>query len=94
MVQSKPDLNAPPPECLAMPATEPALGQTHTVIVVPLIPDATQHTSNPTSNVSKPHARYPTSADSWPSQLLREQQPTLGMELLKDRNRERGPDNV
>jgi hypothetical protein len=27
-----------------------------------------------TSNVRKPHARYPTAADSWPSQLLGEQQ--------------------
>ncbi|PON93629.1 Myc-type, basic helix-loop-helix (bHLH) domain containing protein [Trema orientale] len=89
VLHSKPDLNAPPPECLAMPADEPSLGQPHTVIVVPLIPDASQLPSNPpTSNVSKPHARYPTSADSWTSQLLREQQPKAGKELLKDRNRE------
>lgn len=95
IVQSKPDLNVPPPveykapefashfvgDSLAMPAAEPALPQPSAVFVVPLRPDlqayplpgATQPPSNPISQVSKPHARYPTSADSWPSQLLDEQ---------------------
>ncbi|XP_024018561.1 transcription factor bHLH47 [Morus notabilis] len=81
VVQSKPDLNAPPPDCLTMPAPEPTLGQVHTVLVLPFhsdlqaypLSDAAQVTSNPTSNVSKPHARYPTSGDSWPAQLLRQQ---------------------
>ncbi|XP_062116490.1 transcription factor bHLH47 [Humulus lupulus] len=93
VVQSKPNLNVPPSDCLARPPTE-HLGQTHTVIVVPLIPDSTQIPSNPSTNVSKPHARYPTSVDSWPSQLLREQQPKTGKELVQDRTRERDPDNV
>lgn len=81
VVQSKPDLNAPPPDCLTMPAPEPTLGQAHTVLVLPFhsdlqaypLSDAAQVTSNPTSNVSKPHARYPTLGDSWPAQLLRQQ---------------------
>lgn len=68
-------------DCLAVPAAEPALPQASAVLVVPLRPDlqayplpgATQPTSNTVSQVSKPHARYPTSADSWPSQLLGEQ---------------------
>lgn len=68
-------------DSLTMPAAKPTLPQAPAVFVVPLshdlqayqLPSATQLTSNPTSQVSKPHARYPTSVDSWPSQLLGEQ---------------------
>lgn len=43
--------------------------------VIPINPDLqafqkVDTVSNPTITVSKPHARYPTPADSWPSQLL------------------------
>ncbi|KAJ6706170.1 TRANSCRIPTION FACTOR BHLH47 [Salix purpurea] len=102
--QSKPDLNAPPPEFLQPPhlpadsfrlpsvdaVLQPphlpadsfrlpsvdavALQQTPTVFVVPISPDHVQGFPMATSNVSKPHPRYPTAADSWPSQLLREKQ--------------------
>lgn len=73
---------------LTMPASEPVFPQAPAVFVVPLshdlqaypLPSATQLTSNPTSQVSKPHARYPTSVDSWPSQLLGEQ-PRAGKEF-------------
>ncbi|KAG5248831.1 hypothetical protein OIU76_004474 [Salix suchowensis] len=81
--QSKPDLNAPPPEFLQPPhlpadsfrlpsVDAVALQQTPTVFVVPISPDHVQGFPMATSNVSKPHPRYPTAADSWPSQLLRE----------------------
>ncbi|XAR50067.1 hypothetical protein NMG60_11004293 [Bertholletia excelsa] len=77
VVQSKPDLNAPPPE-------EPVLQQPPYVSPFYVIPvcsdvqacaehDATQLVPKPTSNVSKPHARYPTPSDSWPTQLLGKQ---------------------
>ncbi|KAG6782340.1 transcription factor bHLH47-like [Populus alba x Populus x berolinensis] len=83
--KSKPDLNVPPPEFLQpphfpvdsfrLPAVDAvALQQTSTVFVVPISPDHVQGFPMATSNVSKPHPRYPTAADSWPSQLLREQQ--------------------
>ncbi|KAK4264207.1 hypothetical protein QN277_025416 [Acacia crassicarpa] len=87
IAQSKPDLNAPPPmelgppeqtaifpgECLQLPSVDPTLQQGPALLVVPLCPHV--QPSFPTSNsiVSKPHARYPTPADSWPSQLLGEQ---------------------
>lgn len=83
---SKPDLNVPPPEfhhprltphfpgeSLGLPAAEATLQQAPAVFVVPLHPDL-QAYPRTTSNVSKPHARYPTPADSWPSQLLGEQE--------------------
>lgn len=63
-------------------AVEPSLQQAPAVFVLPIgpdpqaypLPDVSQLTSNkPNSNVSKPHARYPTPADSWPSELLRQQ---------------------
>ncbi|KAL5544446.1 hypothetical protein UlMin_008230 [Ulmus minor] len=108
VIQSKPDLNAPPPDCLTMPGAEPSLGQTHAVFVVPIrpdlqgypVPEASQLTSNPTSNVRKPHARYPTSVDTWPSQLLSEQLkaskdfPTNDINSSILKNRERVPDNL
>ncbi|XP_068309128.1 transcription factor bHLH47-like [Pyrus communis] len=66
--------------CISSPTQEPSLQQAPAVFVIPLcpdlqaypLPDATHLTSNTTSHVSKPHARYPTSVDSWPSQLLGE----------------------
>ncbi|KAJ7978414.1 transcription factor bHLH47 [Quillaja saponaria] len=83
----KHDLNAPPLE-LQPELTSNFTGdglrvpQGPAVFVVPLgadiqafpAPNAAELQSNPTSNVSKPHARYPTAADSWPSKLLGEQQ--------------------
>lgn len=57
---------------------EPALQQPSALLVVPIhsdiqaypLPDSTQPAAKPNSIVSKPHARYPNPADSWPSQLL------------------------
>jgi len=70
-----------PGDCLRLPAVEPSLQQACAVFVLPIgpdpqaypLPDVSQLTSKPNSNVSKPHARYPTPADSWPSELLRQQ---------------------
>ncbi|KAJ9163626.1 hypothetical protein P3X46_023275 [Hevea brasiliensis] len=85
MSQSKPDLNVPPPEfdhpelrqhfpgeSLRLPAADATLQQAQAVFVVPLHPELQAYPVT-TSNVSKPHARYPTPADSWPSQLLGKQ---------------------
>lgn len=85
--QSTPVLNVPPPEFQQPPhfpgdsfrlpavdAAAAALQQTPAVFVVPIRPDHVQGLPMATSNVRKPHARYPTAADSWPSQLLGEQQ--------------------
>ncbi|XP_058733307.1 transcription factor bHLH47-like [Vicia villosa] len=67
---------------LQMPTVEPSLQQGPTVVVVPFRPDlqaafpapnVTDLMPNPTPVISKPHARYPTPADSWPLQLLGEQ---------------------
>ncbi|XP_022972931.1 transcription factor bHLH47-like [Cucurbita maxima] len=89
-VHSKPDLNTTRPqahfsqECLGLPVMEPTMQQTHAVIIVPMRPDlpsypaadATQAPTMATSHVSKPHARYPTQADSWPAGLLKLSQTT------------------
>ncbi|XP_021285961.1 transcription factor bHLH47 [Herrania umbratica] len=64
-----------------LPAVEPALQQASALLVVPIhpdiqaypVPDSMQPTGKTNSIVSKPHARYPTPADSWPSQLLGKQ---------------------
>lgn len=63
-----------------LPTVDPTLQQGPTVLVVPFRPDLqaaypapTEITPNPPLVISKPHARYPTPADSWPSQLLGEQ---------------------
>ncbi|KAK6924987.1 hypothetical protein RJ641_009313 [Dillenia turbinata] len=64
-----------------MPPLDPSLQQTHLVapfLVIPIGGDVqhysgtnvTQDTSSPRVHVSKPHARYPSVADSWPLQLL------------------------
>lgn len=86
VVESKPDLNVPPP--LPTEYEEPELSkdsfgishaeqQRPTVLIVPII-NPNELTTMPyplqaSSNVSKPHARYPTPSDSWPVQLLGEQ---------------------
>ncbi|MED6170093.1 hypothetical protein PIB30_027557 [Stylosanthes scabra] len=71
-------------QSLEFPPMEPNLQQGPAVFVVPYRPDfqsafsapnMTEVTPTPSSGVSKPHARYPTPADSWPSLLLG-QQPT------------------
>ncbi|GAB4845488.1 hypothetical protein Ancab_038895 [Ancistrocladus abbreviatus] len=87
VAQSKPDLNVIPPECWQaetvppgegpnpLPSVDPTLQQPPIlgpVYVIPVGPDL-QSYSKPPSNVSKPHARYPTAADSWTSQLLEKQ---------------------
>ncbi|XP_022736091.1 transcription factor bHLH47-like [Durio zibethinus] len=106
-VQSKPDLNEPPPDFQqtelsthfhgdhpGLPAVEPCLQQASALLVVPIrpeiqaypVPDSTQSATKPNSIVSKPHARYPTLADSWPSQLLGEQSAIRNECQLNDRN--------
>ncbi|XP_027332381.1 transcription factor bHLH47 [Abrus precatorius] len=71
-----------PGHSLQLPTAEPNLQQGSAVLVVPFRPDleaafqapnVIELTPKSTSVVSKPHARYPTPADSWPSQLLGEQ---------------------
>lgn len=81
VAESKPDLNAPPPECTqpagdagGLATVEQPLQQTHAVFIVPLQPDISSYPVH-APHVSKPHPRYPTSADSWPSQLLGDQAP-------------------
>ncbi|XP_030513611.1 transcription factor bHLH47 isoform X2 [Rhodamnia argentea] len=109
--ESKPDLNAPPPECAQPAATasypgettglttaEPPLQQTHAVIIVPLQPDLSSYTVHAPAHVSKPHPRYPTPADSWPSQLLGDQTARRnGLPISGGNNgcsnRENGPDD-
>ncbi|KAE8693933.1 transcription factor bHLH47-like isoform X2 [Hibiscus syriacus] len=65
-----------------LPAVKPAPQQPSALLVVPLHPDIrrypmldpeTQPAAKPNSIVRKPHARYPTPADTWPSKLLGEQ---------------------
>ncbi|XP_073220148.1 transcription factor bHLH47 isoform X2 [Cicer arietinum] len=84
-----PQLQLEPPEqtnfpgqSLQLPTIEPTIPQGPAVLVVPFRPDlqaafpapnVAELMQKPTSVISKPHARYPTSADSWPSQLLGEQ---------------------
>ncbi|KAJ6410804.1 hypothetical protein OIU84_007539 [Salix udensis] len=84
--QSIPVLNVPPPEfqqppnfpgdSFRLPALDAsaaaAMQRAPAVFVVPIRPDHVQGLPMTTSNVRKPHARYPTAADSWPSQLLGE----------------------
>ncbi|XP_023928015.1 transcription factor bHLH47-like [Quercus suber] len=73
-----------PGDCVRLPAVEPSSQQVPAVFVLPIcpeaLPDVTQQTFKPNSNLSKPHARYPTPMDSWPSQLLGEQ-PTARKEF-------------
>lgn len=75
-----------PGQSLQFSTVEPTLQQgPPAVLVVPFRPDlqaaafsapnVAEVTPKPSSVVSKPHARYPTPADSWPSLLLG-QQPT------------------
>ncbi|XWS37370.1 hypothetical protein CRYUN_Cryun19dG0037300 [Craigia yunnanensis] len=63
-----------------LPVVESALQQA-SALLVPIrpdiqaypIPDSPQLAAEANSIVSKPHARYPTPADSWPSELLGKQ---------------------
>ncbi|PSR89650.1 Transcription factor bHLH47 like [Actinidia chinensis var. chinensis] len=85
VVHSKPDLNVPPQEePTSHFPVEPVIQQApyvNPVYIIPVRsdlsaypePDATQLAPRPTSNVSKPHARYPSASDSWPTQLLGKQ---------------------
>ncbi|XP_068643368.1 protein IRON-RELATED TRANSCRIPTION FACTOR 3-like [Aristolochia californica] len=76
------NLEQPPP-----PATNPCLEPPSVVgpvFVIPLPqnlqansdPKTMQEPFKPPSQVKRPHARYPTPSDSWPSQLLGNQPPT------------------
>ncbi|PSS07898.1 Transcription factor bHLH47 like [Actinidia chinensis var. chinensis] len=92
VVHSKPDLNVPPQEePTSHFLVEPVLQQAPYVNPVYVIPvrsdlpaypehETTQLARRPTSNVSKPHARYPNASDSWPTQLL-EKQPEISKQL-------------
>ncbi|KAJ8753333.1 hypothetical protein K2173_019732 [Erythroxylum novogranatense] len=85
LAQPKHDFNEPPEfqqpeftphlpvEPLRSPAADAIMQQAPAVFVVPFRPDIQQGYPVSSSHVSKPHARYPTAADSWPSQLLGEQ---------------------
>lgn len=87
VAESKPDLNVPPPECLQSDLTldfnRDCLGlQPGTLLVVPICSDiqaypihdpAQEIVSKGNSFIRKPHARYPSPADSWPSQLMHDQ---------------------
>ncbi|XP_038878982.1 transcription factor bHLH47 isoform X1 [Benincasa hispida] len=76
-------------ECLGLPVMEPTLQQTHTVFIVPVRPDLPSYPARdaahaptmPTSHVSKPHARYPTPADSWPAGILKSSQTEASKEF-------------
>ncbi|CAL0330631.1 unnamed protein product [Lupinus luteus] len=68
-----------PGQSLQLPSMDSILQQAPAVLVVPFHPDVQAAFSapnvaelapKPATVVSKPHARYPTPADSWPSQLL------------------------
>jgi hypothetical protein len=82
LVLEQPELTKFPGHGFQMPTIEPTLPQGPAVLVVPFRPDlqaafpapnVTELTPKPAPVISKPHARYPTPADSWPSQLLGEQ---------------------
>ncbi|CAL0325786.1 unnamed protein product [Lupinus luteus] len=71
-----------PGQSLQLPSIESTLPQGPAVLVVPFrpdlqavfsVPNVAELAPKPASIVSKPHARYPTPADSWPLQLLGEQ---------------------
>ncbi|WCJ35954.1 basic helix-loop-helix (bHLH) DNA-binding superfamily protein [Euphorbia peplus] len=85
VAKTTPDLNVPPLEFqqpalsshvpgepFVLPAADNTLQQPPALIVLPFHPDLQPYKMTST-NVSKPHARYPTAADSWPSKLLEEQ---------------------
>ncbi|QCD80876.1 Myc-type [Vigna unguiculata] len=68
-----------PGQSLQLHTMEPNLQQGSAVLLVPFRPDlqasfpapnVNEVAPNSSSVISKPHARYPTAADSWPSQLL------------------------
>ena len=71
-----------PGDMVQLPTIDPRLQEGPAVLVVPLggqlqaafsATNAGELRLKPCSNISKPHARYPTPADSWTSQLLGEQ---------------------
>ncbi|XVE54812.1 hypothetical protein DITRI_Ditri03aG0112600 [Diplodiscus trichospermus] len=87
-----------------LPALEPALQQASALLVVPIrpdiqaypSPDSPQPAPKANSIVSKPHARYPTAADSWPAQLLGKQSAISNEFQLNDicRTGDRSPNNL
>ena len=88
-----------------LPTAEPALQQASALLVVPIcpgiqpypVPDSTQPAAQLNSIVNKPHARYPTPADSWPSQLLGKQSAIRSEFQLNDTCRtgeDRSPTNL
>lgn len=88
-LNAPPHLELEPPEqtnfpgqSIQVPTMEPTLPRGPAVLVVPFRPDlqtafpapnVSELMPKPAPVVSKPHARYPTPADSWPSKLLGEQ---------------------
>ncbi|KAF5734150.1 transcription factor bHLH47 [Tripterygium wilfordii] len=94
VVQLNSDLNIPleyqqpelrpqfPGECLGLPTMKPGLPQAPAVFVVPICPEVPSSFTayTPVSHVSKPHARYPDSTDSWPLRFLGDQ-PSAGKEF-------------
>ncbi|CAN0901642.1 Transcription factor bHLH47 [Linum grandiflorum] len=90
--QLKPDLNIPPSIEFQQPETaaavlaphfprqhilDPSMQQPPAVFMVPFHHDISSLPSVK-SNITKPHARYPTAADSWPSKLLGGKEVTVG----------------
>ena len=86
-----------------LPVVESSLQQASALLVVPIRPDiqaypvtdSPQLAAKANSIVSKPHARYPTPADSWPSQLLGKQSAIRNEFQLNDicRTGDRSPTN-
>ncbi|KAI4329612.1 hypothetical protein MLD38_027980 [Melastoma candidum] len=103
VAESTPNLNEPPPVIVHaelasnIPEVEPPLQQTHAVFIVPLQPDVPSYKLQ-SPNICKPHARYPTPTDVWPSQLLGDT--TTGMMELQpcsdgnDLSRKRDPSSM
>ncbi|KAF8408083.1 hypothetical protein HHK36_007224 [Tetracentron sinense] len=84
-------------DCLTLPVVETALQPTPgvgPVFVIPVHhdlqaypnPDTSQATSKLRSNVSRPHARYPTPSDLWPSQILTKKPKTTQENLPNSSN--------
>ncbi|KAI4342571.1 hypothetical protein MLD38_027184 [Melastoma candidum] len=96
IAESTPDLNELPPDIPqpelvpSVPVAEPPLQQAHALFIIPLQPEVPSF-NVPPAQIGKPHPRYPTPEDGWPSQLLSK---TTELKLYDDSNdssRERGP---
>ncbi|KAK4781428.1 hypothetical protein SAY86_015530 [Trapa natans] len=89
-LRSKPDLNVPPPPEYHQPPEYPCMEhpmqQPPAVLIVPIHPEIPPSYSVQPPQVSKPHARYPTPADSWPAHLLQDQTDKWTELQLNDRH--------